>query len=112
MSKYKDWGSWWDGLRAVAMKTGATTLSTQLTAFAGTNGVASLKIPGLEGIGENWRTALVATAVQFGLHTFQACMDYIKNKPSPDIIEYQTEIIKKETSNEKTTPTDSAPPTV
>jgi len=93
--KYKDWSGWWDGLRAKAMEAAATSVATLL----GTNGLAAMHIPGLNDIGQDWKTAMA----QFAAHTVLAAANYVRTKPSPDVVEetIETAIIAKE-KNEKT----------
>ena len=89
--KFKDWSGWWDGLRSKAMRAGAEALGTSITAMLGTNGVASMNIPGLDGIAMSWKTAVATTLIQFTLRTILAAVVYIQSKPDPDIIEEKTE---------------------
>ncbi|HWH79141.1 MAG TPA: hypothetical protein VNT76_17285 [Candidatus Binatus sp.] len=89
IKKFKDWSSWWDGLRSVIMRTGATAILTQLTTLVGTNSVANMKIPGLADIGIGWKTALASLGIQFVIHTAIAAAKYVQDKPDPDIIEVE-----------------------
>ena len=80
--RYTDWQSWWDGLRTNMMKAGATSIATNLSVLASTNVVSSFQIPGLGGVGENWKTFLVGLCAQFVLHTVSAAAVYIQaNQP-------------------------------
>lgn len=81
--KYKDWRGWLDGLREKAMEAGATSISTFLTS----NGVDSLNIPGLHHVGLDWRTALGL----FCIHTVLAATNYVRTKPSPDVVTVETD---------------------
>ncbi len=87
---YTDWRSWWEGLRSCMMRAGATAIFTQLSAFLGTNGVASLDIPGLDGIAMKWKTALVTLVIQFLIHTGIASAKYIQDN-QPKVITETTD---------------------
>jgi hypothetical protein len=104
IKKIKDWRGWWDGLRSKAVKAGCESLATNLTAMLSTNGVANMHIPGMEGIGMTWKTALATALVQFFLRTAAAAVSYVSNKPDPDIIEqsFETEIVSKPVSKPPT----------
>jgi len=84
--KHKDWSGWWDGVRSKMMKAGAEALSTNLTALLGTNGVDALNIPGLDGIGMSWKTAVATMLIQFVLRSAKAGSDYIRDNPDPAVI--------------------------
>ena len=90
--KYQDWRSWWDGLRASVMEAGATAVTTML----GTNGVANFHIPGLGGIGMNWKTFLA----QFAIHIAIAAAGYIKAKPTADVVTEEVTITKTTTTTD------------
>lgn len=94
--KYKDWRGWLDGLRSVAMKTGAEAIVTNLTGWIGSNGVANIGIDFLKDTAMSWKTALMLLGVQFTLRTGLAVFTYIQNKPDPEIISYDTATITKE----------------
>jgi hypothetical protein len=84
--KLKDWSGWWDGLRSKSFKAGAEAISTNVTAMLGTNGVASMGIPGLTDIGLGWKTAVATTLIQFSLRVVAAAAQYVKDRPDPDVI--------------------------
>lgn len=84
--KFRDWSSWWDGLRTQSVKAGATSLVTNLTLFMSTNAVAALPIDALKTSGENWKTLCIGLVAQFGLHTLLAAAQYIQNNPDAQII--------------------------
>lgn len=90
IKKFKDWPSWWDGLRTSMIKAGATSLVTNLTVFTTTNTVNSMGIPGLANSGENWRTLCIGLIAQFGLHTIYAAATYIQANPDAQVV---TEVI-------------------
>ena len=82
LKKYTDWGTWWDGLRTNMMKAGATSVATNLSVLISTNTVGAMGIPGMVGVGENWRTFIVGLFAQFVLHTVYAAATYIQgNQP-------------------------------
>ena len=83
--KYKDWSGWWDGLRSKAMKAGAESLATNVTALLATNGVANLGIEGLKDVAMGWKTALATMVIQFSLRTIAAAAQYVAAKPDPDV---------------------------
>ena len=84
--KYKDWGTWWDGLRTASLKAGATSIVTNLSVLVTTNTVSSLNIPGIQNVGENWKTFLIGLLFQFLLHTAYAAAIYVQNKPDADVV--------------------------
>lgn len=91
--KIQDWRGWLDGLRSKAVKAGAESLATNLTAMLSTNGVANMHIPGLEGIGMTWKTAVATMLIQFTLRTMAAAAIYVQEKPDPDVIEEKTDTV-------------------
>lgn len=91
IKKYRDWKGWLDGMRSKAFKAGAESLVTNLSALVGTNGVASMGIPGLNDLGMNWKQALFTCLLQFVLRVGFAAALYVQNKPDPDMI---TEVIE------------------
>ena len=91
--KRKDWSDWWDGLRSKAMKAGAESIGTNFTALLATNGVASMGIPGLSGVGMGWKTAIATCCIQFVLRTGVAAAQYVANKPDPDVITETVETV-------------------
>lgn len=86
IKKYRDWKGWWDGMRSKAFKAGAESLTTSIGALIGTNGVASMGIPGLSDLGMNLKQALFACLLQFTLRVGFAAALYVQNKPDPDMI--------------------------
>jgi hypothetical protein len=86
LRKYQDWAGWWYGMRTKMMQAGAEALVTNITALLGTNGVASMQIPGLTDIGLGWKTALATFVIQFLLRILLAAAIYIQNKPDPDVV--------------------------
>lgn len=86
IKKFKDWSSWWDGLRTSMIKAGATSLVTNLTVFTTTNTVNSIGIPGLDGSGENWKTLVIGLVAQFVLHTVFAAAQYIQANPDAPVV--------------------------
>lgn len=94
--KFKDWRSWWDGLRTKALKAGAESIATNVTAMLGSNGVASM-VPALHDYALSWKTALVTTGSQFVLRTVLAASQYVAEKPDADIVteEVDTTILTK-----------------
>lgn len=84
--KYRDWSGWWDGMRSKALKAGAEAIGTNATALLGTNGVASMQIPGLTDIGMGWKTALATMVIQFTLRVIVAGAAYIQAQPEPELI--------------------------
>lgn len=86
VKKYKDWRSWWDGLRTAALKAGATSVVTNLSVLMTTNAVSSMNIPGIQNVGENWKTFLIGLLFQFAIHTAYATALYVQNKPDADIV--------------------------
>ena len=90
LKKYQDWRGWWEGLRSKMMKAGAEALATNITAMLGTNGVASMGIPGLGDIAMGWKTAVATTLIQFTLRTVLAAVLYIQTKPDPDLVERES----------------------
>lgn len=86
---FRDWRSWRAGLRSCVLRAGATAVSTQLTAFGGTNAAAS--IPGLQGIGMNWKTAVVTLIIQFCFHCLYAAASYIQSNPDAQVVTETTD---------------------
>lgn len=86
IKKYRDWKGWWDGMRSKAFKAGAESLTTNIGALIGTNGVASMGIPGLSDLGMNWKTAIFTCLLQFALRVGYSAALYVQNKPDPDMI--------------------------
>lgn len=84
--KYKDWGAWWDGLRTAALKAGATSIVTNLSVLMTTNAVSSMNIPGIQNVGENWKTFCIGLLFQFLIHTAYATALYVQNKPDADVV--------------------------
>lgn len=84
--KFTDWRGWLDGMRSKAMKAGAESLTTNIGALITTNGVANMKVPGLEDIGMGWKTAIATCCIQFTLRVVFAAAQYVANKPDPDVI--------------------------
>lgn len=82
----KDWATWLDGMRSKVFKAGAEALSTQLTAFLGSNGVASLGVGWLKDVGLNWKQALALLAIQFTIRVLLAAAIYVEQKPDPEMI--------------------------
>ena len=89
--KYADWRGWWDGMRSKAMKAGAESLTTSIGALITTNAAANMQIPGCEGIGMGWKTALATMVVQFSLRVGFAAAQYVANKHDPDEIPLTTD---------------------
>lgn len=88
--KITDWRGWLEGMRSKAFKAGAESLTTNIGALFTTNGLANMKVPGLEGIGMGWKTAIATCLIQFSLRVIFAAAQYVANKPDPDVI---TEIL-------------------
>lgn len=82
----KDWSTWLDGMRSKSFKAGAEAISTNVTALLGTNGVASMGIPGLTDIGMGWKTAVATMLIQFTLRVVAAASTYVKDNPDPTVI--------------------------
>ncbi|MDE2100609.1 MAG: hypothetical protein KGL39_25420 [Patescibacteria group bacterium] len=97
--KYKDWGTWWDGLRTASLKAGATSIVTNLSVLVTTNTVSSLNIPYIQNVGENWKTFCIGLLFQFMLHTVYAAAKYVMDKPDADVVTVTTET----TISQKTT---------
>lgn len=100
--KYRDWSGWWDGMRAKALKAGAEAIGTSATALLGTNGVASMQIPGLTDIGMGWKTALATMFIQFSLRVVAAGAAYVQAQPEPELI---TEVTDTQQITKSTSPT-------
>lgn len=86
MIVHKDWSGWLAGLRSKALKAGAESIVTNITAMLGTNGVAAMGIPHLTDIGMSWKTAVATMLIQFTLRTVLAAAMYVEAKPDPDVI--------------------------
>lgn len=86
IKKLKDWSGWWDGLRSKAMRAGAESVVTNLTALTTTNAIAGMGIDALKDIGMNWKTFLITMALQFLVRVGLSAALYVQNKPDPDII--------------------------
>jgi hypothetical protein len=108
--KYTDWGSWWDGLRTNLLK----CIGTTGTAWLGSNGLAASGIPGMTGIGLNWRQAIGL----FGVHIAAEIFMYLKNNQPQVIVEtVETQHVSRdaitggvtETGSSKTTTTTTTP---
>lgn len=84
--KFKDWSSWWDGLRTSMLKAGATSVVTNLTVFTTTNTVSAMNIPGVTQTGEGWKTALIGLLAQFILHTVYAAAQYVQTNPDAPVV--------------------------
>jgi hypothetical protein len=84
--KHKDWNGWLDGMRSKVFRAGAEALVTSLTAMFGTNAVANMHIPGFEGIGMTWKTAIASLLIQFVVRVVIAAAMYVQAKPDPDVI--------------------------
>ena len=78
-------------MRSKSFKAGAEAISTNVTALLGTNGVASMGIPGLTDIGMGWKTAVATMLIQFTLRVVAAASTYVKDNPDPTVI---TEMIE------------------
>jgi hypothetical protein len=91
IKKYTDWRGWLDGLRSKAMKAGAESLVTNLSAMLATNGVASMGIPHLQDIGMSWKTALATMFIQFTLRAGLAAAQYVAAKPDPDVVQEEVD---------------------
>ena len=91
--KKQDWNDWWDGMRSKAMKAGAESLTTNVGALLSTNGLANMKIPGLQDIGMGWKTAIATCLIQFTLRVVFAAAQYVANKPDPDVITETVETV-------------------
>lgn len=86
VTKYRDWHGWWAGLRTAAMKAGATSVVTNLSVLVTTNTVSSLNIPGIQDVGENWKTFLIGLVFQFMLHTVYAMALYVQANPDANTV--------------------------
>ena len=91
--KITDWRGWLEGMRSKAFKAGAESLTTNLGALFTTNGLANMKVPGLEGIGMGWKTAIATCLIQFALRTGVAAAQYVAAKPDPDVITETVETV-------------------
>jgi len=90
IKKFKDWSSWWEGLRTSMIKAGATSVVTNLTVFTTTNTVNSIGIPGFSDSGEHWKTALIGLCAQFILHTVYAAATYVQANPDAQVVTEET----------------------
>lgn len=81
--KYNDWRSWLAGLRSCVMRAGATAITTQLTAWFGSNAISTLPISWVKDIGLSWKTAIITLVAQFFFHCLFAAASYIQNNPDP-----------------------------
>jgi hypothetical protein len=91
-TKKIDWEGWREGLRMKLLEAGGASIVTLL----GTNGVDALNIPGLNGIGMNYKT----TIAQFVIHLLLAAGSYMRDqKPNVIVEEVETTMISR---NQKT----------
>jgi hypothetical protein len=96
--KYTDWTSWWFGLRTNLIAAAGTSITTLI----GSNGIAAMNIPGLKGIGMDWKTAVV----QFLLHILIAAGAYMKANQPTVVSEEVNTVTTTTTKTETPKPTD------
>lgn len=89
--QYRDWSTWWDGLRTSMVKAGATSIVTNLTVLVSSNTVNSFGIPGMQNSGESLKTFLIGLIGQFLLHTAFAAAQYVQSNPNAKLITQQVD---------------------